>query len=80
MTKDLLFDQALHFIDGLVYSQKGKHLSSLERRTFESIWSGEDYKQIALTCKCKEGDIKDSAEYLFDLISFSLLISSSFRF
>ncbi len=72
MKKDLLFDQALDFIDGLVYSQKGKHLSSLERRTFESIWAGEDYKQVALACQCKEGDIKDSAEYLFDLISFSL--------
>jgi len=37
---------ALEFVDGLIYSHTGKHLSDLERDVFVGSWQGKTYEEI----------------------------------
>jgi hypothetical protein len=40
------FEEALEFIENLVYTKNGKHLSDLEREVFIGSWQGKTYEQI----------------------------------
>jgi TIR domain len=40
------FEEALEFIENLVYTKTGKHLSDLERKVFVGSWQGLTYEQI----------------------------------
>lgn len=39
-------EEALEFIENLVYTKNGKHLSDLEREVFIGSWQGKTYEQI----------------------------------
>jgi len=39
-------EQALEFVDKLVYEEMGRYLSDLERKVFEGSWKGWTYEQI----------------------------------
>ena len=40
------FEEALEFIDNLVYTKTGKHLNDLERQVFVGSWQGHTYEHI----------------------------------
>jgi len=61
--------EVLQFVDDVVYAKTGKHLNDLQRAIIEGTLKRRKYSEIADTCCCSEGHIKDMGYELLQVLS-----------
>jgi hypothetical protein len=61
--------EVLQFVDDVVYAKKGKHLNDLQRAIIEGTLKRQKYSEIADTCRCSEGHVKDMGYELLQVLS-----------
>ncbi|MEB3148612.1 MAG: hypothetical protein VKL60_06275 [Sphaerospermopsis sp.] len=61
--------KVINYLDELLYSQKGKHLDTLQVSILEGVLSGQKYPEIAQEHKYTKNHIKDEAYKLWQLLS-----------
>ncbi|MFB2895809.1 hypothetical protein ACE1CI_23115 [Aerosakkonemataceae cyanobacterium BLCC-F50] len=61
--------EVLQFVDDVVYTKTGKHLNDLQRAIIEGTLKRQKYSEIADTCRCSEGHVKDMGYELLQLLS-----------
>ena len=67
---EITVDQALDFIDSLVYGKTGKHLTELEKFIFRGVWEGKIYKEIvARNNRWSAGHARKAGSELWHLLS-----------
>jgi len=74
--------EVLQWIDELVQSHTGKHLSNLQQAVLVGVWESQKYEEIARTYRCSEATVKKAAIALWKLISEELgekVSKSNFR-
>ncbi|MEG4499765.1 NB-ARC domain-containing protein [Microcoleus sp. F10-C6] len=64
--------EVLKWADELVFTKKGKHLSSLQETILTGVWSSQKYGEIAETCNCTENHVKKVASEIWQLFSATL--------
>jgi hypothetical protein len=62
-------NEVLQFVDDVVYAKKGKHLNDLQRAIIEGTLKRQKYSEIADTCCCSEGHVKDMGYELLQVLS-----------
>ena len=62
----------LVFVDNLIYSKTGKHLSTLQVNIFKGAWLGHKYERIAENNYCSEDYAKVIGSELWNLLSKTL--------
>ncbi|MDJ0718153.1 MAG: hypothetical protein QNJ54_28660 [Prochloraceae cyanobacterium] len=63
------FQEILVFVDNLIYSKTGKHLSTLQVNIFKGAWLGHKYEIIAENNYCSEDYAKLIGSELWSLLS-----------
>jgi hypothetical protein len=61
--------EILQWVDELVLSQTGKHLTNLQQAVLVGVWESQRYREIAETYRCSEATVKKSAINLWKLVS-----------
>ena len=61
--------KVISYLDELIYSQKGKHLDTLQVSILEGVLSGQKYTEIAKEHKYAKNHVKDEAYKLWQLLS-----------
>lgn len=59
----------LYSIDTIVYQHTSHHLDTLQTAILTGVLQGQKYADIAQTCHCTEGHVKDKAYALWNLLS-----------
>jgi WD40 repeat protein len=62
-------EEALNFVDELIFNQVGKRLSDLQARLFEQVWEGQTYAKIAENLGYSEQSVKDAGYLLWRQLS-----------
>lgn len=74
--------EVLQWVDELVLSNKGKHLTNLQQAVLLGVWDSQRYKEIAQTYRCSEANVKKAVIALWDMLSEELnekVSKSNFR-
>jgi hypothetical protein len=61
--------KVINYLDELLYSQKGKHLDTLQVSILEGVLSGQKYTEIAEEHQYAKNHVKDEAYKLWQLLS-----------
>lgn len=61
--------KVINYLDELLYSQKGKHLDTLQVSILEGVLSGQKYAEVADEYKYAKNHVKDEAYKLWQLLS-----------
>lgn len=56
-------------LDTIVYQHTGQHLDTLQTAILTGVLQGQKYADIAQTCHCTEGHVKDEGYELWNLLS-----------
>ncbi|MGK7922478.1 MAG: NB-ARC domain-containing protein, partial [Trichodesmium sp.] len=61
--------EVLSFVDELVFTKTGKHLSDLQVAILREVWQGQKYFEIAEENYCSEGYVRNLASELWQILS-----------
>ncbi|NES07556.1 MAG: NACHT domain-containing protein [Okeania sp. SIO2F4] len=61
--------EVLSFVDELVFTKTGKHLSNLQVAILREVWQGQKYFEIAEENYCSEGYVRNLASELWQILS-----------
>ncbi len=62
----------IHDLDDMVFRETGKHLDSLQLKILKGVLEGKKYKTIADDYNCSNGQVKDKAYELWQILSQAL--------
>ncbi len=62
----------IHDLDDMVFRETGKHLDSLQLKILKGVLEGKKYKAIAEDYNCSNGQVKDKAYELWQILSQAL--------
>ncbi len=61
--------EVLSFVDELVFTKTGKHLSNLQVAILREVWQSQKYFEIAEENYCSEGYVRNLASELWQILS-----------